>query len=291
MPVKTYHPKDSPFKVIYVDITHPCQMSCANCYLPNRNIPDMDLKAFSACISQLPRKTDLRLIGGEPTLRSDLHEIIGLIRSFGHRPLLITNGLKLANDEYVLSLKNAGLDYAQISLNGYNDNSIYKVIDKMECADQKMKAVENCVRLGISASLSCILVRDLNTHLVADLIDYAETLPKPVRINFRNVGAIGRNMTSEVKSLSLIEIADLVAEKLNLKTDVILQSKVASNQIVFRSKLGKRYSQQVIIKITDWSIFQENDLVDPKSLIRGRITQDFRLAPHFEHIKENEFGY
>lgn len=287
-----FEPENNPFKSIMVDITHRCQMSCANCYLPNRTFPDMDIQAFFECIQRLPKKTTFRLSGGEPTLRKDLTDIIAKIVDLGHRPILLTNGLKLANLHYTKSLKDAGLRYAHISLNGFNSDEIYKVIDQMTCAKEKIKAIENCAQTGISVVLSCILVKELNTHLVGELIDFAETLPKPVRINFRNVGAIGRNMSTQTQTLSMEEIVKLVSDKIGISPVEILCHKTADNQIRFNSKIGKRYSQQVIIKITDWkTVFQSTEVNDPKSMIRGRITKDFKLAPHFEHVKANEFGY
>lgn len=291
MAVQTYAPEASPFKTVYVDITHRCQMNCANCYLPNRTIPDMDLNLFYDLASKLPFKTDLRLVGGEPTLREDLPEIIKTLRRMGHRPVLITNGLRLANFEYAKSLRDAGLEYCQLSMNGFRDDKIYLAIDKMACAQKKNHALENCQTLGIQASVSCILMRGVNEHLVDEILTAAQSLNKPARINFRNVGSIGRNTSQKIAPMSMQEIVQLVAQSLEISVDKILSSKVAANQIRFLSLPGVRYSQQIVVKITDWTIFQTSPLQDPKSLQRGRVTQDFRLAPHFDHVKENEFGY
>ncbi len=137
MKVRAFEPSMSPFKTLYVDITHRCQMNCSNCYLPNRTIPDMDVSRLYDCLKLLPHKTDLRLIGGEPTLRSDLPEIICEIKRLGHRPMLITNGLRLADAQYTAQLKKSGLDYAQLSMNGFRYDSIYLQTDQMACAEKK----------------------------------------------------------------------------------------------------------------------------------------------------------
>lgn len=286
-----YPPEESPFKAIYVDVTHRCQMACANCYLPNRNIPDMDKSRLYEMLSRLPHKTDLRLIGGEPTLRNDLPEIISEIKRLGHRPILITNGLRLADKTYCDELHTAGLRYCQLSMNGFLDDEIYLAIDKMACAAKKEAALRNCISTGITVSISCILVRGLNEHLVAEIFNAARSFPKPARINFRNVGAIGRNSANSIPPLSMQEIVQLVSKATATPPEKILSSKTADNQIRFLSQPNARYSQQIIIKITDWTIFESPVLIDPKARERGRITQDFMLAPHFEHVKANEFGY
>ena len=171
-----FEPEQNPFNVLYVDVTHRCQMACANCYLPNRELPDMDLVRFKDLIEKLPAKVDLRLIGGEPTLRADLARIIKLVSDYGHRPMLITNGLKLSDFNYCKSLKEAGLKYAQISLNGYNDDDIYNIIDKMRCSRQKLSAVENCEKLEIGVSISAIIIKGLNLHLIKEIIEFSNPL-------------------------------------------------------------------------------------------------------------------
>ena len=40
----------------------------------------------------------------------------------------------------------------------------------------------------------------------------------------------------------------------------------------------------------DWQV-DDDGVPDRGNERRGRITQDFKTAPHFEHAKDNEFGY
>lgn len=45
-----------------------------------------------------------------------------------------------------------------------------------------------------------------------------------------------------------------------------------------------------IVRIVDWTV-DDDGVPDNSNESRGRITQDFKLAPFFEHVKENEYGY
>ena len=36
-------PEDNHFTDVTADVTHQCNMTCQNCYIPNRDIPDMDI--------------------------------------------------------------------------------------------------------------------------------------------------------------------------------------------------------------------------------------------------------
>ena len=62
---KIYEPEDNPFDLLLADITHRCNMECANCYIPNRHIPDMDVEKLYEFLERLicvalPRTRDFR---------------------------------------------------------------------------------------------------------------------------------------------------------------------------------------------------------------------------------------
>ena len=107
-------PSNNIFKTISVQTTYKCQMKCANCYLGdmlnNDKYQDVDLIKFEKAIKQLPNRCDIRFIGAEPTLNTNLFELVKVARAAGHRPSLLTNGLKLRSYQYAKALKEAG-DY------------------------------------------------------------------------------------------------------------------------------------------------------------------------------------
>ena len=75
-------PEQNTFSNIVVDLTHRCNMECANCYIPNRDVPDLDKEKLFEFLSRLPSRTYIRLIGAEPTMRNDLPEIISSCGGF-----------------------------------------------------------------------------------------------------------------------------------------------------------------------------------------------------------------
>ena len=46
-------PENNPFNLLVADITHKCNMECANCYIPNRDIPDMDVEELYKFLKKL----------------------------------------------------------------------------------------------------------------------------------------------------------------------------------------------------------------------------------------------
>lgn len=280
---------ESPFEKIYVDLTHKCNMACSNCYLPNRDIADMDIEKFFQLIRQLPRPTGLRLIGAEPTLRADLPDIIREIKKTNHRPVLVTNGLKLADKTYLNLLYKAGLRIVQLSMNGGDDDSIYLKTDKMRCAKLKIQALRNCDELKMRIAIGVILIKNLNLHTPKNIFQLTKGFKSKIRINLRNVGQIGRRMVDEEENISFSEMISLVSNDFNISVEKIMSYRTTPQQVRFPLNEDVRLNS-VWIGVTDWNPYGSLN-PDPQNYKRGRVTQNFTLAPAFEHIKANEFGY
>ncbi len=309
----TLAPENNSFATVHVDLTHRCNMECANCYVPNRNIPDMDSRRLFDVLAKLPKRTDIRLMGGEPTLRMDLPEIIREVVKHGHRPVLATNGLKLAHLDYCQTLKEAGLRYVLLSMNGADDDDVYRVIDSGKYAGLKVRALQNSLRVGFRLNTGTIIAKGVNEHSLKAQIDLVTRVATEVGVHFdrdkpwskvtpilrmRSVGAIGRYM--EDRSCSYDELVRLLAKTLDCPVEHILQQSMTPGRVLLeldddggaRSALVPAHTRagKLLIRIVDWSI-DEVGVPDAGNPHRGRLTKDFRIAPFFEDIKVNEFGY
>ena len=295
--VRSFAPEANPFETVVADVTHRCNMACANCYVPNRGIPDMDIGRLEACLAALPRRVNLRLIGAEPTMRRDLPEIVSMVRRRGHRPVLLTNGLRLARESYVRTLREAGLRHVVVSLNGADNDDWYEAIDGMRCAAKKLRAVENVVAQGMIVNTGTILVRGLNEDAVGRVHSFVTGLsPRHAVLRFRNIGALGRHdADAAARNLSMAEMEALCAGAIGVGAAALagwdrVKGERAPDSRLFPVDLTARPGRGLWIKVTDWQANAEGCL-DPDFRRRGRITGDFRIAPFFEHVKANEGGY
>ena len=295
--VRSFAPEENPFETVAVDVTHRCNMACANCYLPNRDIPDMDIGRLEECLDAMPKRANLRLIGAEPTMRRDLPEIVAMVRRRGHRPVLLTNGLRLARDSYVRTLRDAGLRHVMVSLNGADNDDWYEAIDNMRCAAKKLRAVGNAVAHGMIVNTGTILVRGVNEAAVGRMYRLMAGLdPRHAVLRFRNIGALGRYDTaSEAKNLSMAEMEALCADATGVDAAVLpawntVKGKIEAGNRLFPADLAARTGRGLWFKLTDWHAKVE-ECGESDFWRRGRITQDFRIAPFFDHVKANEGGY
>ena len=288
-------PENNTFYSIFVDITHRCNMECANCYVPNREIADMDKEKFYEVLRKLPNKTEIRLIGGEPTVRTDLFEIIAKIKEYGHRSTMQTNGLMLARPGYVRNLVSAGMRSIYISMNGADDNDVYEIMDGTRCAERKIAAWQACVDAKMNVNIGCILQKGVNDHVPQRIFELAKKIGGHPILRFRNVGQIGRYSIEKEDNWTFDEVVGRICSICNVapawaKTFNTVNGYVnESGSILFPLDETRRL-KTTWVKITDWSPI-DSKLPGGNRNRRGRITQDFKIAPHWEHVVMNENGY
>lgn len=304
------NPEENTFSNIVIDLTHRCNMECANCYIPNRDIPDLDKTKLYDFLSKLPNRTYIRLIGAEPTMRDDLPEIISMVKKLGHRPSLTTNGLKLARPEYVKKLKDAGLRLLLHSMNGADNNDVYIKLDNGKWATAKVRALDNIFAERLPINTGTIIAKGINEFTMRRQIELFAELAKKNNINFdttppynritpvlrmKSVGSIGRYMKE--CSYTIDELMDLAQDTLGVSKDQMQKTSagvvkagptmeaLTSMMFPYKTEVGT-----ILIRLIDWQTDDEG-VIDHDNPNRGRLTQNWTIAPFFEHVKKNEYGY
>lgn len=281
-------PTNNIFKTISVQTTYKCQMKCNNCYLGGMlNNPvhkDVDPIKFEKALSELPNRCDIRFIGAEPTMNPRLFDLIKIVRKTGHRPSLLTNGLKLRKTDFTKDLKSAGINMLGLSMNGGLDDDMYQLMDNGKYAYQKEKALENCFINKIIPHVNVIMIPE-NVHVIRPLANKISMLAKsynmdrfPIMIRIKSVGEIGNYMNTHTYSLP--EMVQILNYELGGITDINfnINGYEEKNTCIF--KFGNLQG-----KITDWTIDDEG-IPDSGSTRRGILTDDYMLAPFFEYYKE-----
>ena len=286
-------PEDNTFIEVVADVTHRCNMNCKNCYIPNRDVPDMNINKLIDCVSKFPKRVMVRIIGAEPTMRNDLPEIITRVKGAGHKVCLLTNGLRLSKSHYCQQLKDAGLRHTYISMNGVDVDDWYEEIDELRCASKKVAALRNAKAMNWVIDIGCIIVKGVNDDAPTRMINLLKECGiENCVIRFKNVGQIGRYLKRENHTME--SLTQLVADQFNLSLDHIKEKSIPieKESILFPVNPNAKlvYKGGIWIKLTNWdSEGKYSPLLDSKR--RGRITEDFKVAPFFEHVKINEGGY
>lgn len=272
----SFAPEDNPFTTLFADITHRCNMECPNCYIPNRDIPDMDAEWLYGILARLPRRTRIRLVGAEPTLRKDLPDIIRRVRALGHTPIVLSNGLSLAKREYVQKLKRAGLRTVHLSMDGGLRDDLYEQIAGMACAERKLRALDNLCEENFFVTVGIILLTQVNMPHMKEFLAHLHRYRNVREIHFRSIGAMGRHMDTSL-SPDLPQMETLLNNILGIDIRTLDSfSQQTTTSIDFHHN-GVGY------QLTQWP--------DLGSAHRGRITPEGRIESCFEHLIANEGGY
>lgn len=177
--------KEEPFSHEYsaplrmdMALTFRCQNDCIHCYAGGpHETPELTTEQWKQVIDRLSDVGVfiLTFTGGEPTLRTDLPELLKYAQSKGIVTGLITNGRKLKDKTYVEGLEKSGLDFVQVTLESYKPT----VHDAMTKTDGSWKetvvGIKNAVQSKIYVSTNTTLSKHNADHFLTT-IDYIKEL-------------------------------------------------------------------------------------------------------------------
>ncbi len=158
------------FHSLALTVTDGCDLDCGVCYMPRSGRADVPLATLKGWIDDFPGRM-IWLTGGEPTTRQDLPRIIGHVLARGKIPVLITNGLRLADRAYAARLRQAGLCWVHFSFNGFDDD-VYRRINGSPLLAPKLRALGNLRALGFHTVLSMLFVRGVSEEQVEPVVRY-----------------------------------------------------------------------------------------------------------------------
>jgi uncharacterized radical SAM superfamily Fe-S cluster-containing enzyme len=184
---------------VLLEVTDRCNLNCAICFANSGrgHAKDPSLEKIAWLLERTIAAvgpSNLQLSGGEPTLRDDLPEIIGIARKVGYSFIQVnTNGLRLHSDkDYTRRLMAAGLSSVFLQFDGVDDE-IYRSFRGNALLNQKIGAIKNCGEIGLGVVLVPTLVRGMNTDSVGAMVQQALQLAPTVRgIHFQPVSYFGR---------------------------------------------------------------------------------------------------
>lgn len=292
-------PENNTYPIVSIQTTYKCNMQCANCYLGdmlnNDEYADLNIDMFEKAISKLPKRIDVRFIGAEPTMNDNLFEMIKIVKKYKHRPQILTNGLKLGQEDYVIKLKESGINFLGLSMNGGLDDEVYKKFDNGKYAKLKTRALEYCIKHKIVPHINIIL-DPTNTHIIKPLynkiIEFCNKYNRrigisfPLTIRIKSIAKMGNYLDTYTFNMEeLMKIAkDNFGNDLqfNFEMDGLLEK--SSCMYSFDTPIGKMGG-----KITDWTIDDDGiPLSDSKR--RGILTEEGMIMSFFDYYGDEVEG-
>jgi cyclic pyranopterin phosphate synthase len=215
-----------PLRDLRISVTDRCNFRCTYC-MPKeifdrdyQFLPHSELLSFEE-ITRLARAfvdngvEKVRLTGGEPLLRKDLHRLVEMLARLttrDGRPLdiaLTTNGSLLARKARVLA--DAGLRRITVSLDGLDD-AVFKRMNDVEFpVSDVLAGIDAAAAAGLGpVKINMVVKRGINDHEVVTMARHFRGTGHIVRfIEFMDVGSSnGWRMDDVVPSATVIERID-----------------------------------------------------------------------------------
>jgi GTP 3',8-cyclase len=183
-----------------VSVTDRCNLRCQYC-MPEeeyRLLPREDLLTFEEIADLVGVFTGLgvdavRLTGGEPLLRPDLHRLVAMLAADpGVRDLaMTTNGVRLA--DHVADLRGAGLRRVTVSLDTLRPER-FRQLTRRDLHGAVLEGVRSLGAAGFTGSkLDAVVVRGFNDDELGDLLELGREVGAEVRfIEYMDVGGATR---------------------------------------------------------------------------------------------------
>jgi Radical SAM superfamily len=194
--------------------TDRCNLECPICLASanERALPDLPMEQLRDFV-RTRRRHKIDLMGCEPTVREDLPEMIRVVAESGNYASLHTNGVKLADREYLRTLKEAGLSEVHYGLDGFDDK-IYSAIRGEPLLENKYAGLKNLEALDMATDLKCTVARGVNDDALGEVFDYGVAHDYVREIFFLGTRLLGRQRDGdEGRILAPDELLDFLEEQ------------------------------------------------------------------------------
>lgn len=170
-----------------ISVTQRCNFRCIYC-MPEKPfswVPKEDLLSYEEMFRFVKIAIDkgvnkIRITGGEPLLREDLHLFIQMIYDYKNDIdlCLTTNGYLVRQTAQLL--KNSGLKRINISLDSLKKETTKKISQK-DVLEEVLKGIKKATDVGLGVKINTVPLKDINDSEILDILEFCENLDIPVR--------------------------------------------------------------------------------------------------------------
>ncbi len=168
-----------PLRDLRISVTDRCNFRCVYCmprevfnsdyaFLPHAAILTFEEIARVAGVLVGMGVKKIRLTGGEPLIRKDLHKLVALLAPLGTDLTLTTNGSALARQ--ARRLKDAGLQRVTVSLDALDDDTFHRINDADVSVARVIGGIEAAAAAGLApVKINMVVKRGMNDHQIVDM--------------------------------------------------------------------------------------------------------------------------
>ncbi|MGC3963540.1 MAG: GTP 3',8-cyclase MoaA [Rhodocyclaceae bacterium] len=166
-----------------ISVTDRCNFRCTYCmprdkfgrdhaFLPRGDLLSFEEITRVARIAVSLGVRKIRLTGGEPLLRRELHRLVEMLREIpGIEIALTTNGALLAR--HAVALRQAGLDRVTVSLDALDDATFRRMNDVNFPVAEVLRGIDAAAEAGfVDTKINMVVRRGINDGDIIDMARY-----------------------------------------------------------------------------------------------------------------------
>ena len=169
-----------PFEIVW-NLTYQCNLECKHCYenAGDRKRPEMSTAEAMQTLDVLSKIANVGLpalsfSGGEPLARKDFYELARYAKKRIPYVSIASNGTLITRDN-AKRIKDAGVDYVEISVDGATPQTHDKFRGIPGSFERAIQGVKNCIEEGIDTCLATVIHKD-NYSETEEIISLANKL-------------------------------------------------------------------------------------------------------------------
>jgi len=197
-------------------ITYRCNNDCAHCYNARaRNHPELTTQDWKNILENVwkARIPHVVFTGGEPTLRDDLPELVAYADSLGMVTGLNTNGIRLADPDFLDRLVAAGLDHVQITIESHNPTVHDAMVRHKGAWEKTLRGIRNVVNSKLYMMTNTTLLTN-NSHEIEATLDFlAEENIPTIGLNALIHSGKGKDVETGLREEELPPLLEMAIEK------------------------------------------------------------------------------
>lgn len=232
-----------PLRDLRVSVTDRCNFRCVYCMPKSvfnkdyKFLPRKELLSFEEITRVVKAAagfgvSKIRLTGGEPLVRNDLEQLVEWIAKVdGITDISLTTNASLLTKKRAASLRSAGLQRLNVSLDAIDDETFKRVNDVDIGVQSVLDGIEHAANAGFeSIKVNMVVKKGLNDHSILPMAKFFHGTGQILRfIEFMDVGS------TNAWDLSHVVTSQEIADRINAELPI---NPIEAN---YRGEVAKRW--------------------------------------------------